>query len=228
MSERREPLEGPVSVAIVEDDGFLRASLAQQVSAIEEFEVCAEAGTLAEGARKVAEKHPDVLIVDLGLPDGDGLDLIARCHNDLPDCQIMVLTVFGDEQKVIGAIERGAQGYLLKDETAIGLAEALHELVRGGSPMSPAIARHLIRRMQVQDDAPEPGNAPAAHGLTPRETEVLQITAKGYTHAEVADLLGITVNTVASYTRKIYEKLAVSSRAEALFEATRLGLLPPA
>ena len=124
---------------------------------------------------------------------------------------------------MIHAIEHGARGYLLKDEPAIGLVDAINQLRAGGAPISPAIARHLVARMVHSDATPARARAEAL--LTARETEVLKLSAKGYNHGEVARLLQISSNTVASYTRKIYEKLEVRSRTEAVFEASRLGLL---
>jgi DNA-binding NarL/FixJ family response regulator len=166
----------------------------------------------------------DVLIVDLGLPDGSGLALIDEQRRRAPATAILVLTVFGDEQKLLRAIECGARGYLLKDESSIGLLDAIGELLAGGAPLSPAIARHLIGRMQSAA-TPAARDDQASESLTAREIEVLQLAAKGYNHTEVARLLDLSRNTVASYTRHIYEKLEVHSRAEALYEASRLGLI---
>lgn len=212
----------PLSLAIVEDEPQTRAALAARLGAVEGYRIVWQADRLATARAALRECAPQVLVVDLGLPDGSGLDLIEEVRVAAPTTAIMVLTVFGDEHKLIRAIERGARGYLLKDEPAIGLVEAIEQLRAGGAPISPAIARYLVARMsQVA-----PAAAPAPESvLTPREIEVLRLSAKGYNHAEVARLLDLSAHTVASYTRRIYEKLEVNSRSEAVFEASRLGLL---
>ena len=212
----------PLSLAIVEDEPQTRAALAARLGAVEGYRIVWQADRLATARAALRECAPQVLVVDLGLPDGSGLDLIEEVRVAAPNTAIMVLTVFGDEHKLIRAIERGARGYLLKDEPAIGLVEAIEQLRAGGAPISPAIARYLVARMsQVA-----PAAAPAPESvLTPREIEVLRLSAKGYNHAEVARLLDLSAHTVASYTRRIYEKLEVNSRSEAVFEASRLGLL---
>lgn len=213
-----------LTLAIVEDEPQTRSALVARLAAVDGYRVIWQADRLASARAALRTAVPEVLIVDLGLPDGSGLDLIADARALTPTTAIMVLTVFGDEQKLIRAIERGARGYLLKDEPAIGLVDAIEQLRAGGAPISPAIARHLVARMLTS--MPTAVSAPAADALlTPRETEVLRLSAKGYNHAEVARLLGISANTVASYTRHIYEKLEVNSRTEAVFEASRLGLL---
>lgn len=213
-----------VRIAVVEDEPHTRQALVERLYQVPGYRVVAEAATLAEGRALLEGCEVDVLIVDLGLPDGSGLALIDEQRRRDSRTAILVLTVFGDEQKLVRAIECGARGYLLKDESSIGLVDAIAELLAGGAPLSPAIARHLIGRMQPLVDAPTSA-AEDGSELTARELEVLRLAAKGYNHAEVAKLLGLSRNTVASYTRHIYEKLEVHSRAEALYEAGRLGLI---
>jgi DNA-binding NarL/FixJ family response regulator len=213
----------PLSLAIVEDEPQTRAALAARLGAVDGYRIVWQADRLASARVALRECAPQVLIVDLGLPDGSGLDLIEEVRGAAPATAIMVLTVFGDEHKLIRAIERGARGYLLKDEPAIGLVDAIEQLRAGGAPISPAIARHLVARM-LQPAPALPAPAPESV-LTSREIEVLRLSAKGYNHAEVARLLDLSTHTVASYTRRIYEKLEVNSRSEAVFEASRLGLL---
>lgn len=212
-------------LALVEDESTTRHALATRLSAVAGYRILWQAATLAQGLQALKGAPPQVLIVDLGLPDGSGLDLIAAARQLDPTIGILVLTVFGDEQKLIRAIERGARGYLLKDEPAIGLIDAIEQLRAGGAPMSPAIARHLVSRL-LRGEPPPATEASVENGvLTAREIEVLRLAAKGYNHAEVARLLDISAHTVGSYTRRIYEKLEVRSRSEAVFEAQRLGLL---
>jgi DNA-binding NarL/FixJ family response regulator len=211
-------------IAVVEDEPHTRQALVDRLHAEPALDVVVQAGTLAEARSRLADCVVDVLIVDLGLPDGSGLALIDEQRRRAPATAILVLTVFGDEQKLLRAIECGARGYLLKDESSIGLLDAIGELLAGGAPLSPAIARHLIGRMQSAA-TPAARDDQASESLTAREIEVLQLAAKGYNHTEVARLLDLSRNTVASYTRHIYEKLEVHSRAEALYEASRLGLI---
>lgn len=209
-------------IAIVEDEPATRSALVNRLHAVAHFELLFEADSLRSARAQLRAAVPDVLIVDLGLPDGSGLDLIAELAERHPRTATLVLTVFGDEQKLIRAFERGARGYLLKDETAIGLVDAIDQILAGGAPISPAIARFLVTRLvREQPEQMVVGESQ----LTARETEVLRLAAKGYNHAEVAKLLGLSANTVASYTRRIYEKLEVHSRAEALYEAGRMGLI---
>ena len=211
-----------VKIGVVEDEPATRSALVDRLAAVDSFALQFQADSLASARSELRNHSPDVLIVDLGLPDGSGLDLIAEVAERAPATAILVLTVFGDEQKLIRAFERGARGYLLKDETSIGLVDAIEQLLAGGAPISPAIARYLVSRLVREQ--PAAALNPDSQ-LTARETEVLRLAAKGYNHAEVARLLNLSANTVASYTRKIYEKLEVHSRAEALYEAGRLGLI---
>jgi DNA-binding NarL/FixJ family response regulator len=134
----------------------------------------------------------------------------------------MVVTVFGDEKSVLGAIEAGARGYLLKDESAEGVGAAILQLLAGGSPITPAIAQHLILRFQARP--PSPGRE-AGPALSKRELEVLELVVKGFTFGEIAGLLGLSPHTVGTFVRRIYRKLEVSSRGEAVFEALQLGIV---
>lgn len=206
---------------IVEDDAVTRDSLRARIEAHPCLTVGAAVGT-ATDALAALSIRPDVLLVDLGLPDGSGIDVIRaalRRHEGLP---IMVITVFGNEKRVVGAIQAGAIGYLLKDDQTNEIGAAIEQLLLGGSPISPAIARHLIRHFQ-----PPPSEPPSAarEALTAREQEVLGLAMKGFSYAEIAQLLALSPNTIGSYTKRIYEKLAVSSRTEAIYEASRLGLI---
>ena len=210
-----------VNVFIVEDDAVTRDSLRARIEAHPRLTVGSAVGTAAEALAALASR-PDVLLVDLGLPDGSGIDVIRaalRRHAGLP---ILVITVFGNEKRVVGAIQAGAIGYLLKDDQTNEIGAAIEQLLQGGSPISPAIARHLIRHFQPQPSAPP---SAAREALTVREQEVLGLAMKGFSYAEIAQLLGLSPNTIGSYTKHIYEKLAVSSRTEAIYEASRLGLI---
>lgn len=213
------------TVFIVEDDDLTRASLVRRIAESQAgLQVTTAVGTCREIRAALEASRPAVLLVDLGLPDGDGLDIIREAAQRWPAVLIMVITVFGDEMKVVTSIKAGATGYLLKDDAAVGIGEAIRQMLAGGSPISPAIARHLIRHFRPEPSADQT-RATATVTLTPREMEILTLASKGFSYAETAALLGLTSSTVSSYTKNIYGKLAVSSRSEAVYEATRMGLI---
>jgi len=211
------------TVVIVEDEPSTRRYFASAIAECAELRLAGEAGTLREGRALLAREAPDVLLVDLGLPDGSGLDLIRTARELSADTHSLVVTVLGDEKTVLCAIEAGARGYLLKDAEPHDLARSILDLLAGGSPISPAIARHLLVRFQ--EPAPSARAEAAGPKLTEREREVLELVVKGLTYAEIANVLGISWNTAATHVRRIYRKLEVRSRGEAVFEALQLGLI---
>jgi DNA-binding NarL/FixJ family response regulator len=210
------------TILLVEDDDATRARLARAIRAHPDLQLTGEAGSCGAAREQLGRAEPDVLLVDLGLPDGSGADLIRELKARGSRTEAMVITVFGDESHVVAAIEAGATGYLLKDGSSDYVAESILELVNGGSPISPAIARHLLRRFR---EPPPPAPAPDAPSLTDREREVLGLLVKGFTFPEIGGLLGISAHTVTTHVRHIYEKLEVRSRAEAVYEAMQLGLV---
>ncbi|TFZ00115.1 response regulator [Ramlibacter humi] len=218
------PNTAPISVALVEDDPAMRGMLERVIRAEPSLRFAFGASTAAELLAWFERNEVDVLLVDLGLPDRPGLDVIRRCRELRPACASMVLTIFGDEVNMLGAFEAGASGYLLKDGTESDLATHILSLHAGGSPMSPTIARQLLVRWRGQGPAPADA-APGADSLSPRETEVLSLIARGFTYAEVAARMGVLLSTVQSHVRNIYGKLDVHNKAEALFEARQLGIL---
>lgn len=197
-------------IAIVEDDDRIREAWVNGLPA-HGFSVVGAAGTLAEA---FALPVPDVFLVDLALPDGSGLALIERLAGR---CLTVVLSVFGDAEHVVRAIELGADGYLLKDTPLPQVAEGVRSVVAGGAPLSPAVARHILQRVR-----PAPR---ATATLTPREIELLESLAKGLTLKEVAAVHGISPHTVGDHVKAIYKKLSVHSRGEALYEAAQAGLI---
>ncbi|MGH8178590.1 MAG: response regulator [Steroidobacter sp.] len=211
------------TVFVVEDDDLTRQSLVRRITdAGADLRVVTAVGTCREIRAALEVSRPRVLLVDLGLPDGDGLDIIRETARRWPGVLIMVITVFGDELRVVASIKAGAAGYLLKDDAAVGIGEAIRQLLAGGSPISPPIARHLIRHFRADQDRSRADNTVQ---LTAREMEILTLASKGFSYGETADLLGLMASTVSSYTKNIYEKLAVSSRSAAVYEATRMGLI---
>lgn len=215
-------------VLIVEDDAAFRNRYAQMLSHDAEFEVVASVGTGGEGLAMLDLRKPDVLLVDLGLPDISGIEVIRHASQTLPKCECMVVTVFGDEEHVLASIEAGAAGYLLKDASEENFLAGIRELINGGSPISPIIARRLLKRFQAESGV-EPveaidGNS-AGVALSEREKEILLLASKGFNYPEMGKLMGISPHTVTSHVKKIYRKLAVHSRGEAVFEANRMGLI---
>jgi DNA-binding NarL/FixJ family response regulator len=186
------------------------------------------AHSLADARQRLRAALPDVLMVDLGLPDGNGIELIREVSARGPGTDILVVTVFGDEAHVIASLEAGATGYLLKRSQPEALAQTILELREGGSPISPIIARQLLTRFRRGTSPGAPVSVPAAvpdGHLSERELEVLTYIAKGFTVNEIADMLALSAHTIATHVKRIYRKLCVHSRAEAFYEATRLGLL---
>jgi DNA-binding NarL/FixJ family response regulator len=207
------------TIAIVEDDTTLLARLTATLGELGGYDVVLAAGTFAEAAAFLAKADIDVLLTDLGLPDGDGIDLIRLVYDRVPSTLIMVLTAFGEEQKVVSAILAGAKGYLLKSDRTHEIGKALDELIAGGSPISAAIARFLLVKLQVSTEKPTPKL------LSERESEVLELVALGYRTREIAERLFISYHTVVNHIRNVYDKLAVSSRSQAVYKASQLGLL---
>lgn len=217
-------------VLIVDDDPAVLQPFAAAVEAADDMQVVGLAATLAQGRHLLLNTRPDVMLVDLGLPDGDGATLIREAARALPDCEAMVVTVFGDEAHVLAAIEAGATGYLLKDAAPAEIVEQLRVLKAGGSPISAVIARQMLRRSAAWAQAlrggatadAEPGD-PGEAALSPREREVLQFCAKGYSYEEVAALMAVSRHTVTTFVKRIYRKLQVHSRTEAVYEARKRG-----
>lgn len=178
-----------------------------------------QAATLGAALAQI-EPPPPLALIDLGLPDGSGVRLIEALRAQPASTLCIVATVFDDDAHLFPALRAGADGYVLKDQTPEALAEMLSGIAAGQPPLSPSIARRLLRHFQ-----PEPAPAVAEEALTARETDVLRLVAKGLTVIEVATMLELSRHTVAGYLKAIYRKLSVSSRAEAALEATRRGLV---
>jgi len=214
------------TVLLVEDDDHTRARLAEVVSCHPRLRLVAAVPSLAEARASLARVLPDVLLTDLGLPDGNGIELVRELRERQAPTLPMVITVFGDEQHVIAAIEAGALGYLLKDGSPDSIGTAILELIGGGSPISAPIARYLLKRFRhAAAGVRAPGEAADLPRLSEREHDVLTLIVKGFSYAEAARLMGISPHTVTAHVRSIYGKLEVHSRGEAVYEALQLGLV---
>lgn len=177
--------------------------------------------SLAEGRGSLLRIAPQIALIDLGLPDGSGVDLIREISQSLPQCQCVVTTIYADDRHLFPALRAGASGYLLKDQPKERVVAALRGIASGEPPLSPVIAQRLLRVFgQDQADA-----ASKESPLSSRERETLVLIAKGYKLPEVAEQLGVTRNTAAGFIKSIYRKLNISSRAEATLEAARMGLV---
>jgi len=221
------PAEAParIRVGTVEDDPETREALARHIYAQPDLVLVLQASRRAEALALLPQQALDVLLVDLGLPDGSGLDVIRAARAQWPGCGVLVSTVFGDEAHVLPAIEAGAMGYLLKDSSAPELAHEIRSVHAGGSPISPMVARKILTRA-VERAAPVAAPAaPSSIALSVREREVLQLVSKGFTTEETAAALSISNSTARTFVRRIYAKLQVGTRAEAIHQAHRHGLL---
>ena len=211
----------PISVLIVEDDERFRAAFAAVVSEAADLRLVGTASDLPQGLLLLRELKPQVLLVDLGLPSGSGIELIRYAHQHLPQTDVMVVSVFGDEPHVMASLEAGATGYLLKDTHPADLTEQVRTLHAGGSPISPVIARQLLLRL-APDPTPPVTGEPV---LSPQERQVLTLSAKGFSFEEIARMLAVSRHTVMTYVKRSYRKLQVHSKTEAIYEARKLGLV---
>jgi len=213
-----------IKAMIVEDESVFLNRFCQIVASDPELELFAAVRDGASARDLLARGAPDVLLVDLGLPDVSGIEIIREAAYRHPETDTMVVSIFGDEEHILASIEAGATGYLLKDSLPTELTDSIKQLRAGGSPISPLIARRLLKRLRGPGDG-TPTPTQEDPGLSARESEILCLIAKGFSFAEIAQLLQISPHTVTTYVKKIYQKLTVHSRGEAVYEATRMGLI---
>ncbi len=233
-------------VLVVEDDPQMRGFFASSVERCPDLCLAASVGTVAEATACLDDDANivDVLLVDLGLPDGSGLDVIRHAVRQHPRCEPLVISMFGDDDNVLASIEAGALGYIHKDTRPEDIARTILDMRAGASPISPMIARRVLAKYRADQAgraaSPAPpsgpaeictspadlGLAPERNLLSPRESEVLNLIARGFSYAEIARLQSVTVHTVQTHIKNLYAKLSVNSRSEAVFEASRMGLLP--
>jgi DNA-binding NarL/FixJ family response regulator len=214
--------EAPRAVVVVEDDPAHAAHLQRAVAAVAGLWVEATVGTLGEAAALIAQRRdaPALLVVDLHLPDGSGVDVLRAARRSWPTTAVLVTSVLSDEAHVVSALREGARGYVLKDASVEQLVDAIGQVLRGHAPISPAVARHLIRQLQGRstpdDDAPR---------LTPRERDLLEQLAIGRSYAEAAERLGVSVSTIETHIRNLYKKLEAHSKTQAIARARTWGIL---
>lgn len=216
-----------LTVAIVDDDPRYRSSIAHAVLSAPDMVLLGVADDLESGRALLDAAQPDVFLVDLGLPSGSGMELIRHAAKHLPACDVMVITVFGDERHVIASIEAGATGYLLKDAQNGELADQIRALHAGGSPISPVIARQLLTRFATPRAPVQatPDLLDISPGLSPQEHKVLLMSSRGHTYEEIAQIMGVSRQTVLTYVKRTYRKLQVHTKIKAVTEAQRRGWL---
>ncbi|MDT8284042.1 MAG: response regulator transcription factor [Thermovirgaceae bacterium] len=180
------------------------------------------AATLAEARVLLAQHDFSLALVDINLPDGSGIDLVREMAATHPEIYCVISTIFDDDTHIFSALRAGAMGYLIKEQALDRQVQQLKAVLHGQPPLSPGVARRILTHFSQQNKEPE-----SAETLTGREKEVLQLIAKGFSRPEVAEILRLTPNTVASYTKVIYQKLNITRRAEAVLEGVRLGLIDP-
>ncbi|MDM8227073.1 response regulator transcription factor [Parasutterella secunda] len=216
-----------IKVIFVENDPNVRLRLQRAISGLADIHEIGSAATYREADALVSQFKFQMLIVDLDLPDGFGLDLIRRTAANMPEVDIMVLANANDDPHVVSAIESGATGYVLKTEIENSLVSAIRLLAAGGSPVSPEVAKSVLRALRTYTTHTiEKTTAPIQpNPLSERETEILQLLAKGMSFNEIGDILTISPHTVTAHIKKIYRKLQVHSRGEAVYEAAQMGLI---
>jgi DNA-binding NarL/FixJ family response regulator len=209
----------PLNISIVEDNDKLRATLTKVIDRAEGFRCVSNHGTAEEALADLPQVKPEVVLMDINLPGMNGVECVRKLKTLLPQTQVMMLTVYEDTENIFNALAAGANGYLLKRTPTKELIEAIREVQRGGSPMTTHIARMVVQSFQKTLTAGPPAGASQGgdiSDLSEREQQVLDLLARGLIYKEIADKLNIGYETVHTYIRRIYEKLQVRTRTEAV------------
>jgi DNA-binding NarL/FixJ family response regulator len=217
----------PISVIIVEEEPEFRRRYAQIIGSDPSIVLIGVASTAKEARQLVEREEFDVMLIDIGLADGAGVELIRFVHQRMPDSDILVNSLLADNQTVLAAIEAGAAGYIMKDAPAAELINNIKMLRAGSSPISPVVARTVLRALRERPAvAPQTASTPPRRSaLSSREIQILQVLAKGMSFVEIGNVLRISPHTVTAHIKKIYRKLSVHSRGEAVYEAAQMGIL---
>lgn len=212
------------NILIVEDHDGCRAWWKKHLGDVFPGAPVSSAATLADARELLVQHCFTLVILDINLPDGSGIDLLREITLSYPETYGVICSIYDDDKHIFASLRAGAKGYLLKDQSREQQLDQLADIVRGRPPLSPGVARRILGYFsEGKEGLCETGEH--AIRLSSRETEVLTMLAKGYSRPEVAELLGITLNTVSGYTKAIYQKLNISNRAEAVVEAVKLGLI---
>jgi DNA-binding NarL/FixJ family response regulator len=212
------------TILLLEDLPEIRAWLRKLVLQVFPGATIYESARVADAMALVAGVKFDLALVDLGLPDGSGVDVVTRLRDLQPDAQSVVVTIHDDDEHLFPALQAGAFGYILKEQARELITEQLQRIAQGEPPLSPGIARRVMAYFSAKAKPQAQAHLMPNVNLTDRESEVLLRVAKGYTLPEIGVQLGLSRHTIADYVKQIYRKLNVSSRAEAALEAQRLGL----
>ncbi len=215
-----QPSADTIKVAIIEDQQVLREGLAFLVDSTGGFRCTGSFGSVEQALRSIGDDLPHVVLIDIGLPGVSGIEGIRILKDRWPDLLMIMLTVYEDDQKIFDALCAGASGYLLKRTPPAKLVESLNEVVGGGAPMSPEVARRVITLFR-NIRPPER----ADHSLTPHELRLLKMLVDGHSYKTAAAELGSSINTIGTHMQSIYRKLQVHSKSEAVVKAIRDGLV---
>ncbi len=222
-------MKKPIKVFFVEDQPKILKNQMKLLGRFDEIEITGKAMSGEDALDLLGDAKPDVILLDLGLPGISGIDVTKEVKEKWPEMEILIFTIFEEEDKVMEAIQAGASGYLLKGMEAEKIVEAIVEVAQGGSVIQPSLARSLLRHFRIQP-GPETSGADEkpqedVPTLTPREIEILQIIAKGLSNAEAGKVLGVSRATIRTHLEHIYSKMSVSNRVEAITEGIRHGII---
>ena len=206
----------PISVSIVEDNDKLRGTLSRVINRADGFRCISDYANAEDALKDLPQVKPDVVLMDINLPGMNGVECVRQLKQLLPQTQVMMLTVYEDTENIFNALAAGANGYMLKRTSSKELLEAIHEVHRGGSPMTMHIARKVVSSFQKTAATAQP-----TENLSEREQQVLDLLSQGLMYKEIADKLAISYETVHTYIRRIYEKLQVRTRTEAVAKFLR-------
>ena len=216
------------TIYLIEDDPTIHNFVQHTLLMRPDWHLLGLASTHAQAKAEAADAAAHVYLVDLGLPDGRGEDLLKSLSRSNPSAELLVFTVFGDESRLVDALECGATGYVLKGCSSEELVAAIEQIQEGGAPISSMLARHLLKRFRsVQDSLPATSAPDLAKAvlLTERETDVLKLVAQGYVNKEIASKLNVTGYTVGSHVKNLYKKLSVHTRVQVVRAAQERGLV---
>ena len=200
-----------VQISIVEDNEQLRATLARMIDREEDFQCLSHFPSAEAAIEALPKQKPNVVLMDINLPGINGVECVRRLKQLIPDTQVVMLTAYEDTENIFNALAAGASGYLLKRAPRAEILDAVREVLRGGSPMTTHIARKVVQSFQKSGVSQQP-----TENLSAREQEVLDFLSQGFLYKEIAEKMGISYETVHTYIRRIYEKLQVRTRTEAV------------
>jgi DNA-binding NarL/FixJ family response regulator len=206
----------PITVSIVEDNDKLRGTLARVIARADGFSCVSQHGSAEDALKELPSVKPNVVLMDINLPGINGVECVRQLKKILPQTSVMMLTVYEDTENIFNALAAGASGYMLKRTPGAELLEAIREVQRGGSPMTTHIARKVVQSFQRSAGTVDPTAT-----LSEREQQVLDLLSQGLIYKEIAEKIGISYETVHTYVRRIYEKLQVRTRTEAVAKFLR-------